>query len=104
MTRRRSAQEWEQIVDAWLASGQSRSAFAARVGVNASTLGWWRWRLDRDVPARRDESEQSLSFAGVVVDEEPARDFVVELPGALHLRVPHGFDAAELRRLVAALC
>ena len=41
----------------------------------------------------------------VVVEPEPksAPDLVVEV-GELRVRVPSGFDAGELRRLVAALC
>ena len=103
---RRSATEWGEIVEAWLASGCSRAEYARRVGVNATTLGWWRWKLG--VPAERPTASPSLpAFADVVVvrdrvaDEVP--DFVIEVQD-LRVRVAPGFDAVELRRLLAAVC
>ena len=58
-------------------------------------MGWWRWRL---------EAAEEPAFLDVIVAEPvTVPDLVVEV-GALRVRVPWGFDAVELRRLVAALC
>ncbi len=97
---RRSAVEWEELVDAWLESGLSRGAFAEQAGVNPNTLAWWRWRLGRPTSVTR---ASEVGFAEVVVHGRPAPDFVVEV-GDLRVRVTPGFDAGELRRLVTALC
>ena len=43
------------------------------------------------------------AFLEVVVEEPPPPDFIVELDD-VRIRVPVGFDASELRRLVASLC
>ena len=97
----RTTAEWRQVVVAWRASGRPATAFAREIGVNARTLRWWAWRLG-SVAAR----PAPVAFAEVVVAEPaqvPAPDFVVELEGA-RVRVSPGFDAVELRRLLAALC
>ena len=84
--QRRTAEEWRGIVQDWLASGRSKDVYARELGVSPVTLGWWQWKL------------------GVVAPEpKSAPDLVVEV-GELRVRVPSGFDAGELRRLVAALC
>ena len=97
----RSAEEWRELVEEWQRSGLPRGEFARARGLNATTLGWWRWKLG--VPA----GQQETSFLEVVVEEGPAPSvppsFVLEL-GDLRLHVPCGFDSGELRRLVAALC
>ena len=94
MSKRRSAKQWRRLVDDWQRSGLSCKAYGEQVGVKSSTLGWWKWKLGKEEPA----------FLEVVVTEPPqAPDFVVELD-AVRVRVACGFDAAELRRLVAALC
>lgn len=93
---KRSREEWRQIVAKWRSSGETRRAFARGAGVNANTLSWWAWKL------RAEESE--VAFLEVVVEEaEPAPDFQLDIDG-IRVLVPLGFDAAELRRLVGALC
>ena len=39
------------LAQAWVASGQSRSALARRLGMNPATLAWW---MHRHGPAARD--------------------------------------------------
>lgn len=104
---RRTADEWRDIVDDWLASGQSKEEYARALGVSPITLGWWRWKLG--VPAQAAASRpMEPHFAEVVlVDNEvevhETPDFVIELR-ELRVRVSPGFDAPELRRLLATLC
>jgi hypothetical protein len=81
-------------VDRWGRSGETCVAFASAHGLNPSTLSWWRWKLSLST---------SPFLEVVVVEPEPVPDFEVAV-GDVRVRVPLGFDAAELRRLVAALC
>lgn len=92
---RHSAAEWEELVSGWQASGLSCRGYAEEVGVNPRTLSWWKWKLGGAAPRPR--------FMELVVQAEPAPELIVEV-GALRVRVPCGFDAGELRRLVVALC
>lgn len=97
MAKRRSAEGWRELVEEWLVSGMSKESFARSRGVSPGTLGWWRWRLGI-------KRSPEPAFLDVVVAEPVAApDLVVEI-GALRVRVPVGFDAGELRRLVDALC
>lgn len=110
---RRSAAEWREIVEDWLASGRSKDEYARALGVSPVTLGWWRWKLGAS--AEDEPGRLAPEFAEVVVigsrpdgeDGEAGRgrapDFVVEV-GDLRVRVAPGFDAPELRRLVETLC
>lgn len=96
---RRSAAEWQHLVDRWLAGGQTRKQFAHAHGLNPATLSWWRWKLR--------QREQLPQFLAVDVVDIPrpvrAPDLIVELDH-VRVRVPSGFDGSELRRLVEALC
>src|SRR5688500_2461327 len=101
--RRRTADEWREIVERWRSSGRSKEDYARKLGVSPITLGWWQWKLAGEPP-----EPTTPRFADVVVvqtayEPKPAPDLVVEI-GELRVRVPSGFDAGELRRLVSALC
>lgn len=107
--RRRSADEWRGIVAEWLASGRSTEDYARSLGVNPTTLGWWRWKLGQPSSGASAIADEP-GFAEVVVvdrDEEPvvhhAPDFIIEL-GDLRVRVAPGFHGPELRRLLGTLC
>lgn len=45
MASRRTASDWAALVDGWKRSGRGGVEFAARVGVSARQLRWWKWRL-----------------------------------------------------------
>jgi hypothetical protein len=101
---RRSREEWVVLVDDLARSGLTAKQFAHQRGINANTLLWWRVEL-----RRRARSANQPAFIEVVVTERaedrPAAPFVVVLRDVRHeVVVPNGFDAAELRRLVDALC
>jgi len=95
--RRRSREEWSRLVAEWRASGLSQPAFAREKGLAPTTLSWWACRLKREA-----RSEPRLVAVDVAAEEPPA-PFRVELSGGRTVVVPAGFDAASLRRLVAAL-
>jgi len=101
MTKSNEA-KWRRLVAAQARSGQSVPGFAAAQGVAASTLYWWRSRLRRNglelVPVELVEEKPAIEV------ERPAHcDFMLEIEGSLTLRIPPGFDEAELRRLLRAV-
>jgi len=97
--QRRSRSEWTKLVAQWRASGLSQRAFAGRKGLAPASLSWWVSRLRREAP------EQRTLVAVDVVEDAPAGggEFRVEVAGGRTVIVPESFDAAALRRLVAAL-
>ena len=99
---RRSKAEWRRLVDEWGFSGLEAEEFSTRRGLNPATLRWWRWRLESRGDAPKPEP-RAPGFLELLVTEPEAPELVVEL-GAVRIRVPSGFDAEQLRRLVAALC
>lgn len=100
--QKRSAVEWQAVVEQWRGSGLTRSAFSVKHGVHPTTLSWWAWRLGSSAPAGR----TAPAFVEVVAaggSSDRALKFVVEVRD-VRVHVPVGFDASELRRLVGALC
>jgi len=115
---RESREVWEERVRRWSESGKSAPAFAAEIGVNASTLTGWRWRLARAAEEgsggkRRRERPKSrgkqtpASFVELVasIPSEPGAEdrFEIVLGSGRVVRVPQRFDAETLRALVEAL-
>lgn len=100
----RSTQEKQALVEEWHASGLSMRAFAKAREIPQSSMQKWIG------PARKrtaPDTEVSMpAFLDVeVVDAPRPMAFRVEIAGSGHrVDVAQGFDAAELRRLVAALC
>ncbi|NQY56847.1 MAG: hypothetical protein HRT86_10270 [Ilumatobacteraceae bacterium] len=96
-----SESKWRAVIRAQEKSGQSVREFAESRGIAATTLYWWRSELKRrtadlvpvEVVEHDIEIEHAASTAG----------FDLHLPCGLRLRVAHGFDAGELRRLISAL-
>lgn len=123
MRNRTSREEWARRIAEWRRSGLSVRQFAARLGVNAKTLGYWVWRLSsstRRVDARADSSggARFVEVVGAVARPAPKRSprsprqeslvqtVEVALRDGLRLRVgwPMDGDAArQLATLVAAL-
>ena len=50
--RRRSRQEWKQIVLEWQRSGLRKAQFTRRHGLNPKTFGFWCWTLKADLRRR----------------------------------------------------
>lgn len=94
-------EKWRERVAQWRSSGQTAREFAARRGLNASTLSHWAWRL-------RPESGGGAALARlpamIEVHARPMADdrFEIEL-GSRRVRVPPSFDVDSLRRLLTAL-
>lgn len=116
LTARQS--EWLERVERWNNSGLGRDAFAARESVEPKRLRWWHWNLRRlgvplaDPPGRspslaQPTSAPSLASTFVRLDAihaaEPSPPLEVLLSFGRIVRVPAGFDAATLVRLVGVL-
>ncbi len=89
--------------------GEGYEAVAKRLGVSASTVRWWSSQVRRRAARRAARSQPQAtspstpSFVEVRVDAPRSSCFEVELRGERKLRVPTGFDATELQRLIAVL-
>ena len=106
---------WAKRVERWKDSGLPAREFAGEVGVNPSTLAYWKWRLSRETPkasAPRKAAKKTtalavrpLSFVELT-KQAPARlvePFEVELVSGERIVVPSSFDAAALGRLLRVL-
>lgn len=98
---RASRSEWRRRVRRWQAGGLTAREFADRLGVRVNTLRYWKYVFDRE---RRRPAPASLVevTAGPLLSVEDRR-VELELPTGHRLRVPSGFDAEALRRLLAML-
>jgi len=89
------------LVDAWRESGESVSGFARRQGVERKRLARWVRRLEGAAggplhfhPVRLVESTVETG-GGAPID--------IELAGGQRVRVAHGFQMEDLRRVLAVL-
>jgi hypothetical protein len=110
---RESTEVWVKRVERWQESGLRAHEFAAELGVSATTLAQWKYRLAAE--ARKGQAtapaEESVEFIEVdataaPIAPKPNRSepvFEVLLPSGISVRVPSDFDAGALRRLVDAM-
>jgi len=107
--RRRSRAEAARLVSEFEQSGLRRKEFCATRGLSVHTLDVWRRRIAQ--PGLREEivPVEIVADRAVSVPRVPAAkvarigQFRVVLAQGVSIEVEPGFDAAELRRLVAAL-
>jgi transposase len=96
--------DWARRVARWEKSGLTRSEFAAREGVKATTLGWWRSALRRaaaePITALVPQAMSFVEVASVGVEATHER-IEVELRNGRVVRVPASFDEDALRRVLA---
>lgn len=101
-----AAEVWARRVARLERSGLSLRKFAARERLKAGSLSFWKWKLAqrRTSPAR---AATPSGFVELTLAERPvpavAPRLEVVLTAGRSVLVPVGFDAGELRRLVAAL-
>ena len=105
-----SATRWAKRVERLERSGLSIRTFAAREGLKAGTLSFWKWKLaqqDHGNGRARAEGVAPLQFveltARPAVPEPVRAGFEVVLSSGRTVRVASGFDAPELARLVGVL-
>lgn len=119
---RTSRAEWAKRVERWKDSGLSAKQYAAEIGVKATTLSYWSWKLrsggapvgdrDKGKPTRRAarrESEAAVGAAARFVELGRPRSVVASptldlvLRSGVVVRVTAGFDEGTLTRVVRAL-
>ena len=117
---RTSREDWIKRVQRWQDSGLTAKEFASELGIKASTLTHWKWRLEKErregrrpgeeggakpvKPARR--GSRAAAPPGLIEVQLPAVQdscFELELAYGHRLRVPAAFDESALRRLLAVL-
>jgi hypothetical protein len=102
---RTSAPRWAKRVERLERSGLSIRTFAAREGLKAGTLSFWKWKLAHGDGRARAERVAALQFveltARATATARPG--FEVVLSSGRMVRVAGGFDASELVRLVGVL-
>ena len=108
MARRRSRQEWKQIVLEWQQSGLGRAQFARRHGLNPTTLGFWCWTLKTELEATPARLQllpvQTVPLAGNAEAAADTQRASVELTaGAVRVDFSLGADPRGIAELVAAL-
>ena len=92
---------WRDRITRWRASGRNVRDFCRREGLSEPSFYSWRRTLaERDADAASD----APVFVPVHVRAGPTSPALeVVLRSGHVLRVPHGFDPEQLRRVVAAL-
>ncbi|HEX4469907.1 MAG TPA: hypothetical protein VH080_10245 [Gemmatimonadaceae bacterium] len=110
MQARTSAGEWQKRIERWRESGLTADQFAAELGINAGTLRFWGYKLNKAKSGESDgataQRERKKTTAPTFVEvRTEGRDagFELELSRGRRLRVPQGFDAKALVRLLAVL-
>jgi hypothetical protein len=107
--RRRSRAEAARLVSEFDQSGLRRKEFCAALGLSVHTLDAWRRRIadsgseEKIVPVDIVEDRRASVGSKQAGSEERTGQFRVVLAHGLRIEVEPGFDAAELRRLIAAL-
>lgn len=107
--RRRSRAEADRLVEEFEQSGLGRKEFCAVRGLSMHTLDAWRKRLAQSRTQEKivsveivEDSKEKLSSMRIGNVARGIR-FGIVLAGGLRIEVEPGFDAGELRRLIAAL-
>lgn len=94
MARRRRAEEIQQIVEEFRASGLSQLEFCQQSGIKLSTLGRY---VRRDKTA---DQPQQLVRVNVEAPVEPEAGFVLMLGNGRRIASGWGFSDAALARLI----
>ena len=104
-----AAKRWAKRVERLERSGLSIRTFAAREGLKPGSLSFWKWKLTQGQHGRPGPAVGPLKFVELTttapISPPPAAvpGFEVLLRSGRTVRVPGGFDAAELARLVGVL-
>lgn len=104
MRKRRSEEQWREIVGRWRSSGQSAREFAAHEGVVAGTLSWWGNRLKTDTP-RRKAKRPAFAPLRVTNSSSPGAGGRIEIvtPSGLVVRVVGSVSEVELSAVLRAV-
>lgn len=100
--RATSAQR-QEVVAAFARSGVTREEFARQVGISGVTLTRWLDRSSAEGKASTRPAGPKVQLQVFDPGGKAAAGLEIVVSDKLIVRVPAGFDAAELRRLVAVL-
>lgn len=107
---RRSAGEWQAIIQELAECRESLSDFCRREGIYPPTLRWWQWRLKGQAKIRRAAASHPMvpTFTEVQVVKTPVSPpsgtcFELRWRDGLTLVVPQEFDRQALCQLLAVL-
>lgn len=105
-----SREQWTRYVRKWATSGLSAAQFAAKHGISATSLSWWKWRLGAGAKTRSVQRRVStrskvppLSFVEMTVAAPPEEPLELVFPSGAFIRVRTGFSAALLEQLIDVL-
>jgi hypothetical protein len=100
--QRRTRAQWQALVAAYEASGESQRAFCAEHGVALSTLRHWK---DRQAGTAWKAAPAVARLVAIEMIEEPAAGsgVVVVAGNGVRIEVAAGFDGATLKRVLATL-
>jgi len=96
--------KWRSLILAQERSGLTARDFAESRGIAPTTMYWWRSRLGRRRAAPELVPVEIVEH-DVTVERRGPRSphFELQIDDAMMLRIPAGFDADELRRIVQSL-
>jgi hypothetical protein len=94
------AKYWRRVVAAWERSGLSQAAFCRRRKLNYAAFGYWRRRLGAD---RTGGEPAAPRFVEVTLPRGDVGTYELTLRCGRTVRVPVGFSADDLTRLITAV-
>ena len=89
------------MVEAWRSGGETLSKFAARYGVDPKRITRWASRLQRAQP--EPVQFHSVRLVGVAPGKNSGSAIEIHLVGGRRVRLAPGFEAEDLRRVLAVL-
>ena len=105
MAKRRTAADWAALVDGWKRSGRGGVEFAARAGVSAGQLRWWKWHLAKGsapTPAAPTSSMVRVEIRGPRANAATALPIEI-MRGGWTVRVGHAVDGEALGLVLDAI-
>jgi transposase-like protein len=95
-----SEAEAQRVVDAWRESGESRAVFGRQYGIHVHHLYYWVAAAEKR--GRKLAVGERVKFPPVEVVPEKKADSAVPIE-IRSIRIPRGFDPAELRAAIQSL-
>lgn len=101
MGKRRGREGWAEVIAAWRASGLALAVFCRERGLDYGSCQRWKQRLART--ENQVDGSQRLTLIPVGTLGVPETGSVAVVVGRHRIELRGAFDAAVLRRAVAAL-
>ena len=85
-TQRRSAQQWQALVEQWQTSGQNASEFCREQNIGYASFCQWRKRLQQDTSSPSTDGTPFIDLSSLA-NEERSWQIVLSLGGGVELRL-----------------